>query len=100
VLVGLVGRSVRGKLRGSWAERSWQRPHVPGLHERSLPVACASPGHHGMEEVRGSSPLSSTVKVLVRAHLILRDACLSNATEGHLGLTDAVRPPLVTIRWA
>jgi hypothetical protein len=58
------------------------------------------PGHHGMEEVRGSSPLSSTVKVLVRAHLILRDACLSNATEGHLGLTDAVRPPLVTIRWA
>jgi hypothetical protein len=28
---------------------------------------------HGMEEVRGSSPLSSTAKVLVRAHLILRD---------------------------
>jgi hypothetical protein len=27
----------------------------------------------GMEEVRGSSPLSSTAKVLVRAHLILRD---------------------------
>jgi hypothetical protein len=29
---------------------------------------------HGMEEVRGSSPLSSTAKVLVSAYLILRDA--------------------------
>ena len=29
---------------------------------------------HGMEEVRGSSPLSSTAKVLVKAHLILRNA--------------------------
>jgi hypothetical protein len=39
--------------------------------------------HHGMEEVRGSSPLSSTAKVLVKAYLILKDAWLSYATEGH-----------------
>ena len=45
-----------------------------------------------MEEVRGSSPLSSTAKVLVKVHLILKDAWLSYATEGHVGLTDAVRP--------
>jgi hypothetical protein len=43
VLAGLAGRSVRGKPRGSWAEWRWQPAHVPGLHERSLPVACASP---------------------------------------------------------
>jgi hypothetical protein len=30
-----------------------------------------------MEEVRGSSPLSSTVKVLVKVYLILQSAWLS-----------------------
>jgi hypothetical protein len=49
VLAGLVGRSVRGKLRGSCAERRWQHLHVPGLHERSHRMRF--PGHHGREEV-------------------------------------------------
>ena len=53
-------RAVRGKLRGSWAERRWWRLHVPALHHGSQPVAVRFAGHHGMEEVRGSSPLSST----------------------------------------
>jgi hypothetical protein len=35
-----------------------------------------------MEEVRGSSPLSSTAKVLVKAYLILRDHDCPYATEG------------------
>ena len=35
--------------------------------------------------------LSSTAKVLVKAYLILKDAWLSYATEGHLELMDAVR---------
>jgi hypothetical protein len=35
---------------------------------------------------------SSTAKVLVKAHLILKDAWLSYATQRHLELTDAVRP--------
>jgi hypothetical protein len=50
-----------------------------------------------MEEVRGSSPLSSTAKVLVEAYLILKDAWLSYATEGHLELTDAIRPRSATL---
>ena len=41
--------------------------------------------HHGMEEVRGSSPLSSTAKVLVRAYLILRDAWLLVRPRGIQG---------------
>jgi hypothetical protein len=45
-----------------------------------------------MEEVRGSSPLSSTAKSASKAHLILKDAWLSYATEAHVVLTDAVRP--------
>jgi hypothetical protein len=50
-----------------------------------------SPGHHGMEEVRGSSPLSSTAKVLVKGYLILRDPSVAYATEGHLWLAGADR---------
>jgi hypothetical protein len=56
-----------------------------------------------MEEVRGSSPLSSTAKVLVKAYLILRDHDCPYATEGHLGLTGPFgldRPRVITIRWA
>ena len=34
-------RAVRGKLRGSWAERRWWRLHVPALHRGSEPVAGA-----------------------------------------------------------
>ena len=49
------------------------------------------PGHHGMEEVRGSSPLSSTAKVLVKGYLILRDPSVAYATEGHLWLAGADR---------
>jgi hypothetical protein len=45
-----------------------------GLAPAVEPDQYAQWGGHGMEEVRGSSPLSSTAKVLVRAHLILRDA--------------------------
>jgi hypothetical protein len=47
-----------------------ERPRtVRALDCRSVSAAAVD----GMEEVRGSSPLSSTQKVLVRAHLILRD---------------------------
>jgi hypothetical protein len=66
------------------AARPWT-PSTP--HSRPLRI----PGHHGMEEVRGSSPLSSTAKVLVKAYLILRDHDCPYATEGHLGLTGTVR---------
>ncbi len=58
---------------------------------------------HGMEEVRGSSPLSSTAKVLVKGHLILKDAWLTYATEGHFGVNGhrsaSISRPLVIIRW-
>jgi hypothetical protein len=66
---------------------------VPTLdsHRASIPAV------DGMEEVRGSSPLSSTAKVLVKAYLILKDAWLSYATEGHLELTDAIRPRSATL---
>jgi hypothetical protein len=54
-------RRVRGKLRGSGAEWRWQRIHVRGPHQRWQRGSFRTPGHHGMEEVRGSSPLSSTI---------------------------------------
>jgi hypothetical protein len=51
-------------------------PHMQA-HLRPLPALKAGKSRHptvdGMEEVRGSSPLSSTAKMLVSAYLILRD---------------------------
>jgi hypothetical protein len=46
---------------------------------------------------QGFESLSSTAKVLVKVYLILKDAWLSYATEGYLGLTDAVRPRSATL---
>jgi hypothetical protein len=50
-----------------------------------------------LADIPGSSPLSSTAKVLVKSHLILKDASLSYVTEGHLELTDAFRRPSATL---
>jgi hypothetical protein len=53
------GSRCGGRLRASRAQRRWQRLHVYRLRQRSQPPL-RYPGHHGMEEVRGSGPLSST----------------------------------------
>jgi hypothetical protein len=81
--------------RGSASGRSRTVPTLDS-HRASIPAV------DGMEEVRGSSPLSSTAKVLVKAYLILRPTIVS-CDRRHLGLTDAVRSRsarVITIPWA
>jgi hypothetical protein len=59
------------------AHQSARTMAVNGGLRRPIASLMAGQSHRptvdGMEEVRGSSPLISTAKVLVRAHLILRD---------------------------
>jgi hypothetical protein len=53
-------RCVGGKLRGLPAERRVAAPARPETPSTLAARRLRYPGHHGMEEVRGSSPLSST----------------------------------------
>jgi hypothetical protein len=46
-------------MRGAAHARAWTRSRLAALRR-------SPSGHHGMEEVRGSSPLSSTIEHLVR----------------------------------
>jgi hypothetical protein len=41
VVASVALRGVRGKLRGSRAERGWQPPHVRAFHRPSQPIASA-----------------------------------------------------------
>src|SRR4030095_9483675 len=75
-----------GKLGGSGVERRWQRPYECALHERSQPAACVYQATMAWKRSGGSRPLSSTAKVLVKKYLILRCACLSYTTGGHIAL--------------
>ena len=84
------GTEWEAETEGSWAERRWQRLHLPGLYERSLRVACASrPPWHGTRgfespKLHGKSA-SQSIFDLERHKIALCD-------REHPGLMDAVRP--------
>jgi hypothetical protein len=70
-LCGGSGRLRRPSRREGQTEGLPGRTGVAAPARPRIPSTLAAhrqrfPGHHGMEEVRGSSPLSSTVQILVR----------------------------------
>ena len=77
-------------------------PARPGTPSTLAARRLRLPGHHGMEEVRGSSPLSSTAKVLVKAHLIFERRIVVLHNRGASGVNGrrsaSISHPLVIIR--